>query len=73
MPAPVRLMVFNFAVGTVLGLAVVALLFLGDGKLMTALGTAQDRLIAFVMLSITVAPSFGLGCMGTALCFSRDA
>jgi hypothetical protein len=72
MPALVRFAAFNFVAGAMIGFAVVAVLFLGDSGTLSALGTANDRLLAFFMLAITLAPSFGLGCLGTALCFSWD-
>lgn len=68
MPAFVRFVAFNFLAGAMIGFDVVAVLFLGDLGTLSALGTANDRL----MPAITLAPSFGRGCLGTALCLSWD-
>lgn len=69
MPALVRFVIVNFAAGTAIGLIVVAVAFFGSSGAFGVLGAANDRLLAFAMLTLTVAPSFGLGCLGTALAF----
>ncbi|WP_187971026.1 hypothetical protein [Aquibium microcysteis] len=69
MPLLVRFVILNFAAGTAIGVAVVATAFFGSSGAFGALGAANDRLLAFTMLAMTVAPSFGLGFLGTALAF----
>jgi hypothetical protein len=69
MPMLVRFVILNFAAGTAIGIVVVATAFFGSSGAFGALGVANDRMLAFAMLALTVAPSFGLGCLATALAF----
>ena len=72
MPALVRFMLVNFAAGAVIGRAVLASLLLAGAGPLHPVGSDDDRLLATVMLGFMLSSSFGLGCLGTALCFFHE-
>ncbi len=72
MPALVRFVIFNVAAGTTIGVLAAAVLVLGDVGSLSNLGAPGDRLLGFFMLALTLGPSFGLGCLATALCLGGD-
>jgi len=69
MPPLIRFIIVNFTAGTAIGITVVAAAFFGTSGAFGALGASPDRMLAFGMLALTIGPSFGLGCLGTALAF----
>lgn len=72
MPALIRFMLVNFAAGAMIGLAVLAALFLAGAGPLHPVGSDDDRFLAMVMLGFMLPSSFGLGFLGTALCVSPE-